>query len=214
MEKRGEHHHHRHHHVNQTKGGFAIKNIHVIFISLILLAFTLVIALILFSTFSGKKNLPVSVLKKEKIIYAPKPTLPPGFDTSLQNGPFKCPVSLSFCQKKENYRPGLLSGNITNNSPIYAAFDGTLQVISIADPKATKSGISRVVVLTNLNRGLKAYYSFKGKPIVAKEAKEGTIIATSTGEKVSFYNTSFAFEIVKLGFTNGTKYILEPKLFK
>ncbi len=137
------------------------------------------------------------------------------YPENLQSGPFACPTIKSICQSG-TYTENTLSGNIPSKAPIFAAFDGLVTILYPVHPNTdgTKEGFNSIVLVSK-DKGLVAFYSFKGKTIDNKEVKEGEKIATSSGEMIKFRdNKSFIFELLKYQEQGATKSALTSKDFK
>lgn len=120
------------------------------------------------------------------------------YDQNLQKGPFTCPLILSYCQSA-NYKDNTFSTNVAGGSAVFASFSGLAEGLLSFHPNTDKTQEEYyMIVLTNKQRGLMAYYSLKGKAVGKKEVKEGEQIATSSGVPIKFKdNKSFVFELVK-----------------
>lgn len=131
------------------------------------------------------------------------------YPESLQKGPFYCPTANSVC-KNGTYKSNSLIANLAAGSPIYAAFDGIAEGLLSYHPN--NDGTQEefyLIVLTNKEKGLEAFYLLKakeGKIVSNKEVKAGEQIATSSGQTIKFKeNKSFIFELVKIAEEGATK---------
>ena len=135
-----------------------------------------------------------------KIVVAAQPTLPPNFDESQQNGPYRCPTSPDLCQRGLDTKDNTLSTKLPINAPMYAAFDGIVEVMPSVHPTADgKSEAFNIALLVNEVRGLQAMYYYKGTIIPKKTVKPGELIATSNGQPIHFMeDKTFVFRLLKL----------------
>lgn len=137
----------------------------------------------------------------KKPLTATAPSIAPNFDKQLQAGPYFCPSVSTVCRNAENLQPGALVASIPTNSPLYAAFDG--DILSQDTGYATSGAhldtaeMYTITTLTNSNRGLRAMYTYKGQPLEQKTVKEGGVIASASGQMISFLKTPFLFEIIR-----------------
>ena len=150
--------------------------------------------------FEMKRNTSPSTQTKSqsKIVYAaPLVTAPE--DESLQNGPFHCPTSVTFCQKQSSFANNALSVNVSKGSAIYAVFGGKVDVLSSIHPQENgKTEEYTTIIVTNAQRGLEGMYYFKGDGKSSKVVNEGDIIATASGQPIVFMNNkSLVFSMTK-----------------
>jgi len=122
---------------------------------------------------------------------------------SLQQGPFKCPATSSFCQTgKEILKDGKYVGfgaKIATGSAVIAAFDGQISSISSTLPQLNNEKII-TVYLDNNERGLRAVYYYQGiQPPEAKSVKAGEVI-DNMGDIMELYNASLVFTLFKNDF--------------
>lgn len=138
--------------------------------------------------------------KKENI--ESKPLLIPlaDFPADLQKGLFTCPVKSTFCKNKYAFNESSMSATLNNGSPIYAAFDGEVEVFPSFHPLSTNKNEAFIeIILLSRTRGLMADYYFKGTPTVPNEAKEGGQIGISNGQPIEFMgNNQFIFKLSKV----------------
>lgn len=120
------------------------------------------------------------------------------YNQDLQKGPFTCPLASSFC-KSADYKENSFSANVAGGSAVFASFSGLAEGLLSFHPNDNKTQEEYyMIILSNKERGLMAYYSLKGKAVGKKEVKEGEQIATSSGVPIKFKdNKSFVFELVK-----------------
>lgn len=131
--------------------------------------------------------------------------LPNDFNRKLQDGPFTCPVDKSYCQAKDNFRDSALKITLRQTTSLVAAFDGEIEVFS-KKAKTHGSPPYKQAILTNKDRGLKAYYYFNGEASVSGQIKEGARIGRATVRGLTDYNNySFVFELMKVtsGYNTG-----------
>ena len=185
-----------------------------IVILLILLGVAAVVALLKSPQLMQK--LPTTKQKPAMKVYTP-PKLPANFNMSLQNGPYTCPLAAEQCKNANNYQNGWLFATVSSSTSLFAAFDGTFEAQSAVHPTLNKKEPFMLGVLTNSNRGLRAYYYYKAKagPQAPKTVKEGETVATSSAEALTFYNNkSFAFQLIKFGTKNSSVASLSADSFK
>lgn len=137
--------------------------------------------------------------QKTNLVYAPSSfAVSTSFKSGLQQGPYLCPVSGSLCQKPDSFKDGIISINLTPNTPLLAAFDGTAQGLLSTHPQTegTKEDYY-LIMLTSQDKGLRAYYSFKGTVAGSKQVKAGDVLGISSGQVINFLGKSFFFELDK-----------------
>lgn len=139
---------------------------------------------------------PKPVQKKVKIEYTPQPAVEP----NLQEGPYSCPSVTNFCTNgievvRDNKYEGI-GANIPAESPIYAAFSGT--VSSISGTLSAELGGENIttIYLDNRERGLRAVYTYRGEAPQPQDVKEGDTIARM-GDKVNLYGVPLVFKLIK-----------------
>lgn len=162
------------------------------------------------------QKLPQIKQKSAMKTYTP-PKLPPNFNMALQNGPYRCPLTGAVCKTVSNYQNGWLFATLSPFTPLFAAFDGTFEAQAAMHPTATAKEPFTLGVLTNMQRGLRAYYYYKAKAghERAKTVKEGETVATASADPLTFYNNkSFAFQLIKFGTKSSSVASLSVDSFK
>lgn len=140
-------------------------------------------------------------VKKEEVRVA-EPIIPyKQYDEGAQAGPFACPSVETFCQTAK-YTDSGFGGNLPNGSPLYAAFDGEVEIQTGSFTSDKGSETYSAVLLVNKEKGLQAMYSFqlKGKPEGSqqRQVKEGEEIIKISGEQVKFLKgNSLTFKLFK-----------------
>lgn len=128
-----------------------------------------------------------------------------------------CPTIKSFCTQTGIYKESSISGSLKNGEVIYAAFDGTVDQLVSSQPKKTGGHeLYNVLFLTSQDKKLKGLYMFKGTPTVKEAVKKGTVIATSSGQVLSFVkdNPSFVFKLIKISGGEDYSELLSLERFK
>lgn len=159
--------------------------------------------------------LPTSLLQRE-IKITPSKTSPK--PASLQQGPFKCPSIVDFCQKGGEVKAedpfGGFGAIVAVGSPIFAAFDGTVTTVTSTLSAQFNNEKITTIYLDNEERGLRAVYYSRGEatnpnPEVVKEGdKIGTI-----GPIMTYYRASLVFLVVA-NYPDGEKLTLTSQDFK
>lgn len=185
------------------------------FIALAILAI-LILAYFIYRTLNTKKP-PVETPPQNRIIVAPSETSPANFNPKLQKGPYSCPLPKTFC-KNSAYEEGSMSAKLSATTIVLASFDGEFQPSQTSKLiPGSKNRYEDITtgVLSNTERGLRAYYYLHGTTITQGQVKAGQTIATSSAKPLqSFLGNSFVFELLKLN-ANGswTKTNLKPEDF-
>ncbi|QQG43059.1 MAG: hypothetical protein HYW45_02500 [Candidatus Daviesbacteria bacterium] len=142
-------------------------------------------------------------LPQREVVITPPPTEPKPI--VLQQGPFKCPSTESFCQKGAAVKKG---------DPLYAVFDGQMSTVTSTLPAEYNNEKITTIYLDNEERGLRAVYYVQGEiaDTNPKAVEEGEKIG-SAGEKMTYYQASLVFSIIK-NYPEGEKLALTQKDFK
>ncbi len=137
----------------------------------------------------------------EQLVTTPAPTPSGRYDANLQKGPFICPSLPDFCQKGE-YRESSVSGQLAKGTPIFAAFDGTLEQL----PAFKNVPNMTILTLTDNQKGLQATYYIRGKvQFKERDVKAAEEITTASGLPIpEFNNKSFVFMLYKI--SNGVSW--------
>lgn len=155
--------------------------------------------------------------QETQLILAPKFTISKDFNKSLQEGPYRCPVTPTFCQAASNFKGNSLVAKITPGSSIYAAFDGEAEIIPSFSPQENNQKEAfTLIILTNQTRKLQAMYYFKGVDQFEKKVvKEGETLVKADGKPLSFMeNSPFTFKLIKAGEEEELAVDLSPTDFK
>lgn len=127
----------------------------------------------------------------------------------------KCPVNPALCQNPNAFKESTFSAQLAQNSPLFAAFDGSIANLSASHP--IKSGEEKysLVILTNNNLGLQAMYYLKGTVTDKTEVLAGERIATASGQNIRFMdNKSLVFSLIEATATERKLRTLSIKDFK
>ncbi len=151
----------------------------------------------------------------QKLVFAP-PLIDPKdikISTALT---LTCPVTLTLCQSAANFKNNNLILSFSKSTPLKAAFKGEVETISSAhpNPDGTVENFLKSILISK-ERGLIAYYSFKGTPGKKGLVEAGEVIASSSAEPIKFENNkSLILEIQQIEATQTAQIKLNPKLFK
>ncbi len=134
-----------------------------------------------------------------KIVTAPQKTLSAGFDASLQNGPYKCPMLLVHCQNIKDPADSV-SAKTISKLPLYAVFDGTAEALPSSHPNVDGTNEQfNLILLTNEPRGLQGMYYYKGEVFPKRTVKAGEQLIDTNGEVLEFMDKAAAvFKLMKL----------------
>lgn len=176
---------------------------------ILILLFLFVGIVFVFKTIKNEQEKKKTPPVLEKIQPTPTDSL-----HALQKGPWKCPVSAFLCKENASYKEKAMFVKFSKKTPLYAVFDGKVEFLSGTHPIDEKNTEKfNLVTLTDENRGLRAFYFFKGETGESRQVKEGEIIAVSSGEPIRYRdNSSFVLEIENLA-SNGMLIALSEKDF-
>lgn len=101
-----------------------------------------------------------------------------------------CPLPTSFCQGRDLYKESSLSAVLKGDTPLYAAFAGTVEGFPQED--------FTLLSLSSQELKLQAVYYFKGPAVPRKTVEKGELIATANGQPInSMGGKSFVFVLLK-----------------
>lgn len=148
----------------------------------------------------------------------PSPTL-----ASLPNLPVNflgCPLSTALCQPADFYsshiKDSSFSATLKENTPLLAVFDGGIEGFPLSRPGANgKVEEFIMVTLNNPGIGYNAMYYLKGKAPKKRFVKAGEVVATASGEPISFLgDKSFVLVITRQDAKGGQMEPISPANFK
>ncbi|MCL5018895.1 MAG: hypothetical protein M1426_00225 [Patescibacteria group bacterium] len=129
---------------------------------------------------------------------------------------FHCPTIPSFCQSETPVGNGI-GGVLPKDTPLYAAFDGTVSSAKTTLPPSRGSETYMTLILSNPKLGLFAAYYFNGKTDYAgKKVKMGNTIGILNGTPIKNYGgSSLVFMVIHQPSVkkSGTVIHLTPKKF-
>ncbi len=140
------------------------------------------------------------------------------FNPSLQQK-LLCPLISSFCLNKTNINNGTLLVKLSQSTPLFAAFDGDLQLLVSFHPTGLQKQEFNTAILSSPNLGLIAYYEFmgpgSGPGTGNRKVKEGEIIATASSQLLPANPSySLSFQVVSVNSTSSTVLPLNNFSFK
>lgn len=141
-------------------------------------------------------TIPILALNYDKIRqFFTKPEL------QTQESLLGCPTNKEFCQNSQDitFQNAYLGfgGTLSENEPLYAAFDGSLKAITTTMPKEFKNEKINTINIDSADGTMRAVYYFIGQaPSSQTVVKQGQIIGKITG-KITSFNTSLVFQLIK-----------------
>lgn len=126
-----------------------------------------------------------------------------------------CPLISSFCLNKTNLSDGTLLVKLSQNTPLFAAFDGDLQLLVSFHPTGLQKQQFSTAILSSPDLGLIAYYEFVGSGSEKRYVKEGEIIATASSQLLPANPSySLAFQVISVDSTSSARLLLNKTSFK
>lgn len=190
-----------------------------LFLIVVILILAILLIAVVFYYLQIKKTSPLTdnqsstTTAKTKLVFA-SDLISPVQVKGTQTAVFSCPALPSFCSNNLNFKGQFMSGNLPANTLLFAAFDGDLtSLISYRTDENTKEQFT-TLILTNKEKGLIAYYRFKGTGADSKTVKAGDSIGTANGQLLLFYNASLAFEVNRIATENSGILTLKKEDFK
>lgn len=125
-----------------------------------------------------------------------------------------CPLPESFCKSADFYstriKDSSFSATLKENTSLLAVFEGVVRSKQLSRPgPGNKKEDFILLTITDQNRKLVAEYLFKGKSAGKIMAKEGEVVATSSGEPLRFSEDK-SLVFVVLGMTEAGDSGVEP----
>lgn len=115
----------------------------------------------------------------------------------LPSAGYLCPTQKSFCESGVDImEQGVylgMGGNLSYPAQLVAVFDGDLKVSTITLPSEEKIIVASI---DSSDQKTQAIYLYKGDKTYERKVKKGMVIGKSL-EKISAYNTSLLFQIIK-----------------
>lgn len=195
----------------------AKRKLSLILLSIFTLLLVLSVVVKTFSLFRSKpKNLkPAASQNLAQNTFAP--TLKPPADPKVQLGPFHCPSLLSFCNNG-TYKESSVFAKLAANTPLFAAFEGKMELLSGSHPTDKGNETFDLITLTNEAKGLRALYYFHSSEknhYQQKEVKEGDALANIDGKAINYLgDNSLIFQILLADKDKVNLMILNKNLFK
>lgn len=152
---------------------------------------------------------------EKELVFAQRLLQPSSIEASEKSS-YTCPTTPTFCQRAESYQGSSFSATLRSGASLFAAFDGILTNLPSSHPTPdNKEEEFTLLILTAPQQNLQAMYYLKGVGTTKTEVKAGEVIATASGQPITFMdNKSFIFTLIEATKEGGQTRALKASDFK